>query len=131
MQEKCTAIRVGTQVVAYLRDTVLDVRRERSGLLTTPPGFALALSTLAQAEAGGCTEIQLTVKNGPKYCISFKGFMDNCFPVKRGGYESQRGITFDYCAQIGGPKIGRKKSLRILDKMRRPKKPQQPTFRGW
>lgn len=108
----------------------MDVRRTQAGMLRTPPGFALAVDLLNEAEARGCTEIVVSVQGGGKYEISFQGFMDKSFPIQRGSYERQRAITLEQVNRIG-PKIGGRKSTRALDKMRKARKPQQPTFRGW
>jgi hypothetical protein len=129
--EEIVPLKIGGRQVAVLRGTVLDVRRTTAGLLTTPPGVAHACDLLNEAEARGCAEILVTVSGASKYRISFADFMAHSWPIQRGGYEPQRAcmlsaFNVDYKTKPGGPK-----SMKMLDKMRKPKQPRQAMFRGW
>lgn len=123
-------LKIGDKKVAVLRGTLLDVRRTADGLLTTPPGIALACDLLNEAEARGCTDIQVTVDGQTKYFITLQDFKANSFPIHRGNYEPQRACVMSAFNAEYKTKLGGAKSMKALEKMRRPAPQQQMSLWG-
>ncbi len=129
--ENVTTVRVGSKTVACIRDKVLDVRRHSDGFLHTPEAIALSVQTIEQARQAGVTTIQvLNMDTGSTFAISLSDFMRYAWQDERGGYEKQYLVALDRFEKHYADRSD-KRSLKALDKIRRPSKQQQMSFRGW
>ena len=90
-------IYVGRRFVGKVKDDTFYKTIKSKHILHSPPGLALAVDSLVQAERAGATAIEITNKeSGQVYFSTASHFRRYSFDMQRGGFEPQKCLPLSY-----------------------------------